>query len=67
MKKIILFILAFLPCALFAQVNIPRQEIHYNVNYHWGLIDVMIAQGVVTVETDGDIFRGNLDGTSIPW
>lgn len=50
-----------------AQVNIPRQEIHYNVNYHWGLIDVMIARGVVTLESDGSNFYGTLDGTSIPW
>ena len=50
-----------------AQIYIPRQEIHYNVNYHWGLIDVMIARGVVTIQTDGNNFYGTLDGTSIPW
>ena len=50
-----------------AQVSIPWQEVHYNVNYHWGLIDVMIARGVVTIQSDGGNFYGTLDGTSIPW
>lgn len=50
-----------------AQVVIPRQEIHYNVNYHWGIIDVMIARGTVSVECDGYRLNGTLDGTSIPW
>lgn len=50
-----------------AQVEIPRQEIPYNVNYHWGLVDVMIARGTVTVESGADGFYGTLDGTSIPW
>lgn len=50
-----------------AQVVIPRQEINYNVNYHWGLVDVMIARGSVTVESDGNWFSGTLDGSSIPW
>lgn len=68
MKKIFILLLAL--CAVQfskAQVEIPRQEIAYNVNYHWGLVDVMIARGIVTVETDGNIFYGTLDGTSIPW
>lgn len=68
MKKILLLFL--LVCAFQvskAQIVIPRQEIPYNVNYHWGIIDVMIARGVVTIESDGDIFKGTLDGTSIPW
>lgn len=50
-----------------AQVVIPRQEIPYNVNYKWGIIDVMIARGNVTIESDGSSFYGTLDGTSIPW
>lgn len=50
-----------------AQVDIPRQEIYYNVNYHWGFLDVMIARGVVTVEANNNNFYGTLDGTSIPW
>lgn len=54
-----------LPAA--AQTVIPFQEIPYNVNYHWGIIDVMIARGVVTIESDGNSFYGTLDGTSIPW
>lgn len=68
MKKLfylILAVIAWLPAT--AQVVIPRQEIRYNVNYRWGLIDVMIARGVVTVECDGVRLNGTLDGTSIPW
>lgn len=50
-----------------AQTVIPRQVIPYNVNYKWGIIDVMIARGNVTIESDGSNFYGTLDGTSIPW
>lgn len=59
----------FLMMALFAnaQLSIPYQEIPYNVNYKWGIIDVMIAKGIVTIATDGTRFNGTLDGTSIPW
>lgn len=68
MKKILFFISCLLVCQLIkAQAVIPRTEIPYNVNYHWGLINVMIARGVVTVESDGSHFHGTLDGTSIPW
>lgn len=68
MKK--LFLLASILCVCFladAQIVIPRREIKYNVNYHWGLIDVMIARGTVSIESDGNEFYGTLDGTSIPW
>ncbi|MDE6097205.1 MAG: DUF3108 domain-containing protein [Muribaculaceae bacterium] len=68
MKKCLLLII--LLCCVFigdAQVNIPTREIKYNVNYHWGLIDVMIAKGTVTLQTDGDRFDATLDGSSIPW
>lgn len=68
MKKFLLIAMIALACAMAkAQVVIPSQDIHYNVNYHWGLIDVMIARGVVHVESDGSSFYGTLDGTSIPW
>lgn len=50
-----------------AQVSIPYQEIPYDVHYHWGLIDVMIAHGRATIQTDGNEFRATLDGNSIPW
>ena len=50
-----------------AQTYVAPQEIHYNVNYHWGFIDVMIARGVVNVSGDANNFYGTLDGTSIPW
>ncbi len=68
MKKI-LFALLLLPTPMLckSQVNIPRQEIRYDVNYHWGLVDVMIAHGVVTLQTNGELFYGTLDGNSIPW
>lgn len=69
MKKYVALMLMGLAtwCGATAQVVIPRQEIPYNVNYHWGIIDVMIARGTVTVESDGCNFYGTLDGTSIPW
>lgn len=51
----------------FGQTSPISKEIHYNVNYHWGIIDVMIAHGIVKTETDGQHFHGTLDGTSIPW
>lgn len=68
MKK--LFFLLALVCMWLpgkSQIVIPRTQVAYNVNYHWGIIDVMIARGVVTVESDGTQFCGTLDGTSIPW
>lgn len=67
MKKIVLF--AFLTLSLMSRagVTIPHTEIPYNVNYHWGIIDVMIANGTVKIESDGTNFRGTLDGVSIPW
>jgi hypothetical protein len=68
MKRDLLLVFALLSF-LFgkAQVNIPSQEISYDVHYHWGLIDVMIAHGTVTLESSGDSFKGTLDGSSIPW
>lgn len=68
MKKIIFLLLAVWVFNYSnAQIQIPRQEIHYNVNYHWGFLDVMIAKGVVTIQNDNNGFYGTLDGTSIPW
>ena len=49
------------------QENIPYTELNYNVHYHWGLIDVSIAHGLVTIEKNGENFVGTLDGNSIPW
>lgn len=68
MKRILLMALVALGIfSASSQVRIPYQEIPYNVNYHWGLIDVMIARGIVTIQADEDGFTGTLDGTSIPW
>lgn len=68
MKKIFLLLtIAFASLTANAQVVIPRQDIHYNVNYRWGIVDVNIAKGKVTVESNGSWFSGTLDGTSIPW
>lgn len=50
-----------------AGVPISNTEIPYNVNYHWGIIDVNIAHGTVKYECDGTNFHGTLDGVSIPW
>ena len=68
MKKIILLALvSFFSLGIQAAVNIPFTEIPYNVNYHWGIINVNIAHGTVKYECDGTYFRGTLDGVSIPW
>lgn len=68
MKKLFVILLTIIGCQLSkAQVNIPYQEIPYNVNYHWGLIDVNIARGTVTAQTDGNSFYATLNGSSIPW
>ena len=50
-----------------AAITIPATEIPYNVNYHWGIIDVNIAHGTVKYKCDGTNFHGTLDGVSIPW
>lgn len=68
MKKILIAIMLLFSVFLGrAGVKIPYTEIPYNVNYHWGIIDVMIAHGTVGIESDGESFRGTLDGVSIPW
>lgn len=68
MKKILLLLIVAISAAMAkAQVNIPYQEINYNVHYHWGLINVMIAHGTVTLQTEGPRFKATLDGNSIPW
>lgn len=68
MKKTVLLLIALMASLTgFTQVNLPYQEINYDVHYHWGLINVMIAHGQVTLQTDGNQFTGTLDGNSIPW
>lgn len=68
MKKYLLLIVALIGgFASKAQVPVPFQELPYNIKYHWGLIDVNIARGTVTLESDGRQISGTLDGTSIPW
>ena len=68
MKK---FWLLTIACVAFviskAAVTIPHTDIPYNVNYHWGIIDVNIAHGNVKYQCDGTNFSGTLDGVSIPW
>lgn len=68
MKKIFLFVAAcIIALSAGAAVKIPHTVVPYNVNYHWGIIDVNIAHGTVKYECDGTNFRGTLDGVSIPW
>lgn len=68
MKKFLLAILGVAGfTAMHAQVQVPPTELHYNVHYHWGLVNVMIAHGTVNMETDGTKFSASLDGNSIPW
>lgn len=68
MKKLIFSILAL--CVAFvagAAVNIPFTVVPYDVNYHWGIINVNIAHGTVKYSCENGNFHGTLDGVSIPW
>ena len=68
MKKHILLafnLLVIMACH--AGVKIPPTVIPYDVNYHWGIINVNIAHGTVKYQCDGTNFHGTLDGVSIPW
>ena len=68
MKKIFLLTLAaFAPLLIKAAVTIPPTVVPYDVNYHWGIINVNIAHGTVKYHCDGTNFEGTLDGVSIPW
>lgn len=68
MKKTILLLFAFIASLSgMAQVQLPYQELSYDVHYHWGLINVMIGHGKVTLSSSGNQFNGTLDGNSIPW
>ena len=68
MKKIFFLIFACVSCmSALGAVKIPFTDIPYNVNYHWGIIDVNIAHGNVKYQCDGTNFSGTLDGVSIPW
>lgn len=68
MKRILFFTLAIVGFLMAkAGVPIPHTVIPYNVNYHWGIIDVNIAHGTVKYQSDGTNFHGTLDGVSIPW
>lgn len=68
MKKVLTIImLAAFSMVARAGVTIPFTQIPYNVNYHWGIIDINIAHGIVEIESDGNNFHGTLDGVSIPW
>lgn len=68
MKKLLLSMIgAVMVLTAAAQVNIPYQELTYDVHYHWGLVNINIAHGVVKMQTDGDNFTATLDGNSIPW
>ena len=68
MKKTILLLFAFMAVLTgMAQVQIPYQELPYNVHYHWGLVDVNIGHGKVTLSSQGNQFNATLDGNTIPW
>lgn len=68
MRKILCVILGVFVClGVKAAVNIPATVVPYEVNYHWGIINVNIAHGTVKYECDGTNFHGTLDGVSIPW
>ena len=67
-RKIFLVLAAAFVClSADAQLSFPRQDVNYNVRYQFGFIDVMIAKGTVSMQSDGGNFYGTLNGTSIPW
>ena len=53
--------------AMMAQVRIPYNEINYNAHYHWGLVDVMIGHGKITLSQQGNELFATFDGNTIPW
>lgn len=67
--KTLLAIIALGMCApaLSGQVDIPYQELNYNVKYRLGPVDIDLAHGVVTMQTAGNSYYATLDGHSIPW
>lgn len=68
MKKLLFICFTlFTIAASKAGVNIPFTVVPYDVNYHWGIINVNIAHGTVKYQCDGTNFHGTLDGVSIPW
>ncbi|MDE6679753.1 MAG: DUF3108 domain-containing protein [Muribaculaceae bacterium] len=68
MKKTILLLFAFVVAFTgMAQVQIPYQELPYNVHYHWGLININIGHGKVTLSSQGDQYNATLEGNTIPW
>lgn len=68
MKKFLLITIACITGFVAnSAVKIPFTDVPYNVNYHWGIINVNIAHGNVKYECDGNNFHGTLDGVSIPW
>ncbi len=68
MRRTILILVAFVAAlTAAAQVQIPYQEIPYDVHYHWGLIKVNIGHGKVTLSSQGNSFNATLDGNTIPW
>lgn len=66
-KQLFLFLALFTFVSVAAQVRIPYQELPYKVHYHWGLIDIAIGHGKVTLSSEGNQFNATLDGNSIPW
>ena len=68
MKKTILLLFALVASLTgMAQVQLPYQEIPYTVHYHWGLVDVNIGHGKVTLSAQGNQYNATLDGNTIPW
>ncbi len=68
MKKTILLLFAFVAALTgMAQVQIPYQELSYNVHYHWGIININIGHGKATLSSQGNQYNATLDGSTIPW
>ena len=66
-RMFLMLLIGFAAISGKAQVQIPYQEIPYNVHYHWGFVNVMIGHGRVTISSQGDQLSATLDGSTIPW
>ncbi|MDE6267203.1 MAG: DUF3108 domain-containing protein [Muribaculaceae bacterium] len=68
MRKILLTLVVMATAlAAAAQIEIPYQEIGYDVKYHWGFMNVNIGHGKVTLQSQNQQFNATLDGNTIPW
>lgn len=68
MKKTLLLLFALVVAfTVSAQVQLPYQELSYDVHYHWGMVNVNIGHAHMSLSCQGDRLNATLDGNTIPW